>query len=81
MRASVVFSGRALLLAALLVSGAVSISGCAQLQSLGQTLENAQTPSPTVTSGKAGSEERKRVGEQASPLAQPQADHSPDRDR
>ena len=68
MRASVVFSGRALLLAALLVSGAVSISGCAQLQSLGQTLENAQTPSPTVTSGKAGSEERKESASKPAPL-------------
>lgn len=52
MRASVVFSGRTLLLTALLVSGSVSISGCAQIESFGQMLKDAQkTSSGTASSG------------------------------
>lgn len=53
MRASMVLSGRAMLLATLLASGAVSISGCAQWQDFGQMLKNEQTSSATETPSKA----------------------------
>ncbi|OZB36706.1 MAG: hypothetical protein B7X35_01405 [Halothiobacillus sp. 14-56-357] len=43
MRASMVFSFRIMLLVTLLTSGAVSISGCAQVQDFGKMLKNAQT--------------------------------------
>ena len=67
-----VFSGRTLLLATLLASGVVSISGCAQLQSFGQMLKNAQTPSATATPTKASptaaQEERKEAAGKPAPL-------------
>ena len=65
MRASVVFSGRTLLLTALLVSGAVSISGCAQIEHFGQMLKDAQkTSSGTASSGtESASKARESVKE------------------
>ncbi|OZB81376.1 MAG: hypothetical protein B7X28_05095 [Halothiobacillus sp. 13-55-253] len=50
MRASMVFSFRIMLLVTLLTSGAVSISGCAQVQDFGKMLKNAQTSSATPSS-------------------------------
>lgn len=72
MRASMVFSGRALLLATLMTSGAVSISGCAQLQSFGQKLKDAQTSSATATHSEASAvnarDERKELAGKRAPL-------------
>ena len=67
-----VFSGRALLLATLLASGVVSISGCAQLQDFGQMLKNAQTSSTTATPSESSAVtarvERKELASQPAPL-------------
>jgi tetratricopeptide (TPR) repeat protein len=61
MRTSVVFSDRTLLLAVLLVSGALSISGCAQL--------NTQSTSATSDKAAAAPEEQKNMdSQQEAPL-------------